>query len=78
MKKETGAKAALRAKGFVPAVEAAEKIGFTAQSVYDWMDSKPPKIHGVRLGAGRWVEWKSVVEYFKTSSPEAAKLVGLT
>lgn len=75
MSKETGAKAQLRAKGFVPAVEAAEKLGFTPQSVYDWMDAE--KIHGVRLGAARWVEWKSVVAYFKASSPEAAKLAGI-
>ena len=75
MSKETGAKAALRAKGFVPAVEAAEKLGFTAQSVYDWMDDG--KVTGVRLGTARWVEWKSVVAFFKKASPEGARLVGL-
>lgn len=74
--KETGTKAALRAQGFVPAVEAAEKLGFSSQSLYDWMDTN--KIRGVRLGKARWVEWKSVVAYFKAASPEAAKLVGLT
>jgi hypothetical protein len=76
MSKETGARATLRSRGFVPAVEAAKRLGFTAQTVYDWADAE--KIHQVRLGAARWVEWKSVVAYFKTSSPEAAKLVGLT
>lgn len=76
MKKETGAKAALRAKGYMPATEAASKLGFTSQTIYDWCDAG--KCHGVRLGAGRWVEWKSVVAYFKVASPEAAKLVGLT
>lgn len=75
MTKETGAKAKLRAKGFVPAVEAAEKLGFTAQSVYDWMDAR--QIHGVRLGKGRWVQWSSVVDFFKKKDPEAAKLAGI-
>lgn len=73
---DTGARASLRAKGYVPAVEAAEKLGFTAQTIYDWMDDQT--IHGIRLGKGRWVEWKSVVAYFKSKDPEAAKLVGLT
>ena len=72
---EGGAKAALRAKGYVPAVEAAEKLGFTTQTLYDWMDAE--KVHGVRLGKGRWVEWKSVVTYFRDSDPEAAKLAGI-
>jgi hypothetical protein len=71
----TSAKAQLRAKGFVPAVEAAEKLGFSAQSVYDWMDSG--KVAGVRLGKARWIEWRSVVAYFKGASPEAAKLAGI-
>ena len=75
MSKETGAKAALRARGFVPAVEAATKLGFTPQSVYDWMDES--KIHGVRLGKGRWVQWSSVVAWFKKQDPEAAKLAGI-
>jgi hypothetical protein len=75
MSKETGAKAQLRAKGFVPAVEVAEKLGFTPQTIYDWADAA--KIHQVRLGTARWVEWKSVVAYFKGSSPEAAKLAGI-
>lgn len=74
--KETGLKAKLRAKGYMPAVEAAAKLGFTPQSLYDWMDAK--KVHGVRLGKGRWVEWNSVITYFRTSDPEAAKLSGLT
>ena len=74
--KDTGAKAKLRARGFLPATEAAEKLGFTAQSVYDWMDGS--KIHGVRLGKGRWVEWSSVVAFFKKSDPEAARLAGIT
>jgi hypothetical protein len=73
--KETGAKAKLRSKGFLPAVEAAGKLGFTAQSVYDWMDES--KIHGVRLGKARWVEWSSVVAFFKKKDPEAAKLAGI-
>lgn len=72
---EVGAKGALRDKGYLPAVEAAEKLGFTPQTLYDWMDAG--KIHGVRLGKGRWVEWKSVVSYFRTEDPEAAKLAGI-
>lgn len=75
MTKETGARAKLRAKGFLPAVEAAEKIGFTPQTLYDWMDDE--KIHGVRLGKGRWVEWSSVVTYLKGSNPEVVKLAGI-
>ncbi len=72
---ETGAKAQLRAKGYVPAVEAAARLGFTAQSLYFWMDDG--LIHGVKLGGRRWVEWNSVIQYFRTKDPEAAKLVGL-
>jgi hypothetical protein len=64
----------MRLKGYLPAVEVAKRIGFTAQSVYDWMDAKD--IHGVRLGKGRWVEWASVVAYFKRKDPETAKLLG--
>lgn len=73
---ETGARAELRSRGYLPAVEAAEKLGFTAQALYDWQDEE--KIHGVRLGKARWVEWKSVVAFFKMRDPEAAKLAGLT
>lgn len=70
-----GARASLREKGFIPAVEAAAKLGFSAQSLYYWGDKG--LIHQVRLGKGRWVEWRSVVEYFKATSPEAAKLAGI-
>jgi hypothetical protein len=73
---EGGAKAALRAKGYVPAVEAAEKLGFTTQTLYDWMDADV--VHGIRLGKGRWVEWASIVSYFKKKDPEAAKLAGIS
>lgn len=73
--KKVDAKSNLRKQGFVPAVEAAEKLGYAAQSVYDWMDAG--KVRGVRLGKGRWVEWASVVAFFKGQDPEAAKLAGI-
>lgn len=65
----------LRKKGFVPAVEVAQKFGFTAQAIYNWLDEE--KVKGVRLGRARWVEWKSVVAHFKSVDPEAAKLAGI-
>lgn len=72
---ESGARAALRAQGYVPAREAAARLGYTTQTIYDWMDAE--KIRGVRLAAGRWIEWKSLKEYFQSQSPEVAKLLKL-
>lgn len=73
--KETGAKAALRSKGYLPAGEVADRLGFNRQTIYEWENDK--KVHGVRLGAGRWVQWSSVVAYLKEKDPETAKLLGL-
>jgi len=73
---ETGIKAELRSKGYVPLHEAAEKLGYTNQALYKWMNEK--KIHGTQLGGRHWVQWSSVVAYFKEVNAEAAKLAGLT
>lgn len=73
--KKTDAKSNMRSKGFIPATEAAERLGYAAQSVYDWMDAG--KVRGARLGRARWVEWASVVAYFKAQDSEAAKLAGI-
>jgi hypothetical protein len=72
---ETGAKAALRAKGFVPVPEAADKLGYSRQGVRLWVSGG--SVHGVQLGRGWWVEWSSVVKHFKSIDPEAAKLAGI-
>jgi len=72
---ESGAKAQLRSRGYLPVTEAAERLGYTTQCLYNWADAK--LIHEVRLSKGRWVEWASVIAYFKKASPEAAKLAGL-
>ncbi len=72
---ETGAKATLRAKGFVPVPEAADKLGYSRQGVRLWVSGG--SVHGVQLGRNWWVEWASVVKHFKTIDPEAAKLAGI-
>ena len=66
---------ALRDKGFIPASEAALRLGYSTQTIYDWASAG--KIHEVRLGVAHWVEWASVCAYFKRLAPEVAKLVGI-
>lgn len=73
--KRADARTNMRRQGYIPATEAAQRLGYAAQSVYDWMDAG--KVRGARLGKGRWVEWASVVALFKAQDPEAAKLAGI-
>ena len=72
---EIGAKATLRAKGYVPLPEAADRLGYSRQGVRLWVASGC--IHGVQLGRSWWVEWHSVVKHFKSIDPEAAKVAGI-
>lgn len=64
----------LRAKGYVPAKEVASRLGLTLPTIYNWL--KAGSVHGERLGAAHWVEWRSVVAYLKQTSPEAARMLG--
>lgn len=73
--REIGAKATLRAKGFIPLSEAADRLGYSRQGVRLWVTGG--SIHGVQLGRGWWVDWLSVVKHFKAIDPEAAKVAGI-
>lgn len=75
-KSEVNAKDIMREKGYLPVVEAAARLGYTTQTLRNWV--REGTIHGVHLGKGVWVEWASVRSYFKAKDPEAAKLVGLS
>jgi hypothetical protein len=66
----------MRAKGYLPAPEVAAKLGYSTQTLRNWVAEE--RVHGVLLGRrSLWVEWGSVLKYFKKAYPEAAKLVGL-
>ena len=66
---------ALAAKGYIPASEAAEKVGKSTQTLYYWLAQK--KIDGVRIGVHWYVREKSLTEYYKKMDPKAVALLGL-
>lgn len=49
----------------ITAAELAERLGFTAGTIVDWAEAKPPKIPGFRIGGRlrfRWSEVEAVLE----------------
>jgi excisionase family DNA binding protein len=75
MDEKPNQEAILAKKGYVTTPQVAEKTGLTTTTIRSWIDEK--KVHGVRVG-GRWyVEWASLIRYFREQNPEAVKLLGL-
>jgi len=66
---------ALAAKGYVPAADAAAKVGKSTQTIYYWIAQK--KIDGVRIGVHWYVRERSLIDYYKLMDPKAVELLGL-
>jgi excisionase family DNA binding protein len=65
----------LASKGYIPAKDAAEKIGKSTQTIYYWLEQK--KVEGVRIGTHWYVKETSLAAYYKKMDPKAVALMGL-
>lgn len=68
-------KEALLARGYIPAGDAAKRIGYTVQGIYKMLDDK--RITGTRIGRARYVLYDSLKKYMHEIAPEAAKAAKL-
>lgn len=66
----------LAAQGYVPATEAAQKVGKSTQTVYYWLQNQ--KVEGVRIGTHWYVKWASLLDFYRQQDPKAVELMGLS
>lgn len=64
--------AMMRAKGYITAAHAAELVGKTLGTVYNWIAAE--KIEGLTVARARYVRLSSLVQHI---GPEGAKALGL-
>lgn len=65
----------LAEKGYIPASRAAEMVGKSIQTIYNWIDDK--RVESVRIDTHWFIKRASLIAYYKEQDPLAAQLLGL-
>lgn len=66
---------AMRAQGYVPAMEAAGWACRHVSQIYEALEEG--RIKGKRIGRARYVEWDSLLAWINRYDTDAAKLLGV-